>query len=67
MPASRPGGKVNKCGNIVNGDGEVVDRIKEGVPGHLVGKRVDETGAIWNDSGAVISRAEPIPENELES
>ncbi|KAL8383637.1 hypothetical protein RB595_010707 [Gaeumannomyces hyphopodioides] len=60
------GDKVNKGGNVVNGDGKVVGRIKEGVLAHLVGKRVDETGAIWNDSGAVIGRAEPIPENEFE-
>ncbi|KAL8366858.1 hypothetical protein RB595_005021 [Gaeumannomyces hyphopodioides] len=61
------GGKVNKGGNVVNGNGKVVGRIKEGVLAHLVGKRVNETGAIWNDSGTVIGRAEPIPENELES
>ncbi|KAL8404309.1 hypothetical protein RB594_009244 [Gaeumannomyces avenae] len=61
------GGKVNKGGNVVNGEGKVVGRIKEGVLGHLVGKRVDETGAIWNDSGAVMGRAEPIPADELES
>ncbi|KAL8344897.1 hypothetical protein RB601_005100 [Gaeumannomyces tritici] len=61
------GGKVNKGGNVVNGEGKVVGRIREGVLGHLVGKRVDETGAIWNDSGAVMGRAEPIPADELES
>ncbi|EHA56972.1 late embryogenesis abundant protein, variant [Pyricularia oryzae 70-15] len=61
------GGKVNKGGNVVNSDGKVIGRIKEGVMAHLVGKRTDEEGAIWNDSGEIIGRAEPIPKDELET
>ncbi|KAH8765394.1 hypothetical protein F5883DRAFT_461235 [Diaporthe sp. PMI_573] len=33
---------------------------------HLIGRKVDENGIIWNDSGKEIGRAEPIPDNELQ-
>lgn len=59
-------GTVNKGGNVVV-DGKVVGRIKEGVLSKLIGKRVDENGAIWNDSGKKIGAAELIPDDELES
>jgi hypothetical protein len=34
----------------------------EGDPKKLAGKKVDAEGNIWNDSGKVIGRAEPLPE-----
>jgi hypothetical protein len=61
------GGKVNKAGNVVNKDDEIVGRIKEGVIARLVGRRVDENGDIWDDSGKKIGVAELIPEEEREA
>jgi hypothetical protein len=58
------GGKVNKGGNIVNGDGKVVGRVVEGILQYLVGKKVDENGDIWADNGKVIGKAEPITDSE---
>lgn len=60
------GGKINKGGNVVDPSGSVLGRVTEGVLNHMIGKKVDENGAIWNDSGAIIGKAEPIPDNEKE-
>lgn len=57
---------VNKLGNVVNDKGQAIGRIKEGILSHLIGRKVDENGIIWNDSGKEIGRAEPIPDNELQ-
>lgn len=56
--------KVNKGGNVVNGDGKVVGRVVEGILQYLVGKKVDENGDIWSDNGKVIGKAEPISDSE---
>ncbi|KAI3392796.1 hypothetical protein diail_5187 [Diaporthe ilicicola] len=58
--------KVNKMGNVVNEKGQAIGRITQGIMAHLVGRKVDENGIIWNDSGKEIGRAEPIPDNELQ-
>lgn len=57
---------VNKLGNVVNDKGQAVGRIVQGITEHLIGRKVDENGIIWNDSGKEIGRAEPIPDNELQ-
>lgn len=59
--------KVNKGGNLVDSDNKIVGRVREGILVHLVGKRADENGDIWNDGGKVIGKAEPIPDNEREA
>lgn len=59
-------GKVNKAGNVVNGDGKVVGRVVSGILQYLVGKKVDENGDIWSDNGKVIGKAEPISDSERE-
>jgi len=61
------GARVNKGGNLVDSDNKIVGRVKEGILIHLVGKRADENGDIWNDNGKVIGKAEPIPDNEKEA
>ncbi|KAK4244900.1 hypothetical protein C7999DRAFT_34774 [Corynascus novoguineensis] len=60
-------GVVNKGGNVVLPDGAVVGRVVEGEVRHLMGKQVDETGNIWNSSGKVVGRAEPIPDSERDA
>lgn len=57
---------VNKLGNVVNDKGQAIGRIVEGITDHLIGRKVDEDGKIWNDSGKQIGRAEPIPDSELQ-
>jgi hypothetical protein len=57
-------GTVNKGGNIVSRDGAVIGRVTSGELKHLIGKKVDENGAIWSSSGKVVGQAEPIPESE---
>lgn len=48
-----------------------IGQIVEGDVKKLVGKKVDEEGNVWNDSGKIIGRAEPLAiaehEEELES
>lgn len=54
----------NKHGNIMGPDGIPIGRVIEGNPEQLVGKKVDENGCIWNDSGQHIGQCELIPEEE---
>lgn len=56
--------KINKAGNIVNATGSVVGRVAEGKLKDLIGRKADENGDIWNDSGKVIGKAEPVPPEE---
>ena len=58
---------VNKQGNVIGPEGIPIGRLIEGNPKELAGKKLDEEGQIWNDSGKVIGRAELIPEDERES
>ena len=58
---------VNKQGNVIGPDGVPIGRLVEGNAKELAGKKCDEEGQIWNDSGKVIGRCELIPENEREA
>lgn len=58
---------VNKQGNVIGSEGVPIARLVEGNPKELAGKKCDENGQIWNDSGKVIGRCELIPENERQS
>ncbi|KAK4085233.1 uncharacterized protein Triagg1_223 [Trichoderma aggressivum f. europaeum] len=58
------GTKVNKAGNLVNKQGDIIGRLVEGDPKQLIGKRADENGNIWNDEGKVIGKAEPLSHHE---
>ncbi|KAL2159518.1 hypothetical protein VTH06DRAFT_2523 [Thermothelomyces fergusii] len=60
-------GIVNKGGNIVSPDGTIVGRVIEGEVRHLVGSKADADGNIWNDSGRIVGRAEPIPDSERDA
>ena len=58
---------VNKQGNVIGPDGVPIARLVEGNAKELAGKKCDEEGQIWNDSGKVIGRCELIPDNEREA
>ncbi|KAH0490920.1 hypothetical protein TgHK011_002366 [Trichoderma gracile] len=58
------GCKVNKAGNLVNKNGDIIGRLIEGDPKKLLGKRADDKGQIWDDSGNVIGKAEPLSHSE---
>jgi hypothetical protein len=60
------GAKVNKIGNLVNDNGDVVGHVVEGEPKKLQGKRSDGEGNIWNDAGEIVGKAEPLSEGERE-
>ncbi|KAK4956098.1 hypothetical protein LTR66_013391, partial [Elasticomyces elasticus] len=61
------GKTVNKQGNVIGDEGVPVARLVEGNVKELAGKKLDDKGQIWNDSGKVIGRCELIPENEREA
>ncbi|ESZ91441.1 hypothetical protein SBOR_8164 [Sclerotinia borealis F-4128] len=56
--------KVNKAGKIVDRDGNPVGQLIEGDAKKLAGKKCDKEGKIYNDTGKVVGRAEPLPEVE---
>ncbi|KAL6886156.1 hypothetical protein HDV57DRAFT_508434 [Trichoderma longibrachiatum] len=58
------GCKVNKAGNLVNKNGDIIGRLIEGDAKKLLGKRADDKGQIWDDSGNVIGKAEPLSHSE---
>ena len=59
------GARVTKMGYLVDEDERPVGRVVEGVLQHLVGKRSDENGDIY-DGGKKLGRAELIPDSERE-
>jgi uncharacterized protein DUF3659 len=61
-------GKVlNKQGNVIDSDGIPIGRLVEGDAKELAGRKCDENGLIYNDTGKVAGRCELIPENERQS
>ncbi|KAF5676637.1 hypothetical protein FHETE_2133 [Fusarium heterosporum] len=60
------GAKVNKVGKLVDSNGNVVGKVVEGDLKELLNKRADENGDIWNDSGEVIGKGEPVSVSERE-
>ncbi|KAF5022912.1 hypothetical protein F66182_5031 [Fusarium sp. NRRL 66182] len=60
------GAKVNKVGKLVDSNGTVIGKVTEGELKELIGKRSDENGQIWNDSGEVIGKGEPVSVAERE-
>lgn len=58
---------VNKQGNVIGPDGVPIARLVEGNAKELAGKKCDEEGQLWNDSGKVIGRCELIPDEEREA
>ncbi|KAI4223886.1 MAG: hypothetical protein L6R36_005093, partial [Xanthoria steineri] len=58
---------LNKEGNVIGPEGVPIARLVEGNAKELAGRKCDEEGQIWNDSGKVVGRCELIPENEREA
>ncbi|KAM0246883.1 hypothetical protein ACHAQJ_010064 [Trichoderma viride] len=56
--------KVNKAGNLVNKQGDIVGRLIEGDAKQLIGKKADEEGNIWNDSGKIVGKGRPLTHSE---
>jgi hypothetical protein len=65
--SSLQGKTVNKQGNVIGDEGVPVARLVEGNAKELAGKKLDDQGQLWNDSGKVVGRVELIPENEREA
>ncbi|PPJ57164.1 hypothetical protein CBER1_08472 [Cercospora berteroae] len=55
---------LNKAGYVVDDSGIPIGKIVEGSPSDLAGKKCDENGYIYNDTGKVVGRCEPLPEDE---
>ncbi len=60
------GKRVNKVGNVVDGQGVIYGRLVEGDPKKLAGKMCDKDGNVWNEGGTIVGRAELVPESERE-
>ncbi|KAL5377324.1 hypothetical protein PMIN02_011541 [Paraphaeosphaeria minitans] len=65
--SSLEGLTVNKQGNVIGSEGVPVARLVEGNAKELAGRKLDDQGQIWNDSGKVIGRVELIPPQEREA
>ncbi|GAB7356716.1 hypothetical protein MBLNU459_g7421t1 [Dothideomycetes sp. NU459] len=65
--SSLNGRTLNKMGMVIGDEGVPIARLVEGNAKELAGKKVDDKGQIWNDSGKVIGRVELIPEDEREA
>ncbi|KAK3709259.1 hypothetical protein LTR37_010997 [Vermiconidia calcicola] len=55
---------LNKQGYVVNDEGVPFGRLVEGDAKELAGRRCDEQGLLYNDTGKAVGRCEVIPENE---
>ena len=55
---------LNKQGFVVGDDGIPIGRLVEGNVKELAGRRCDDQGLIYSDTGKVVGRCELIPENE---
>jgi len=54
------GTTINKAGNAVDGNGQILGRIVEGDAKTLVGKKVDGQGQVWDNAGNVVGRCELV-------
>ena len=54
------GTSINKNGNAVDFNGQIVGRVVEGDVKSLIGKKVDGQGQIWDDAGNVVGRCELV-------
>ncbi|KAK5626552.1 hypothetical protein RRF57_002267 [Xylaria bambusicola] len=57
--------KINKMGNVIDRDGNVVGKVKEGSDlKKMVGRMPDNNGKVWDDRGNVIGEVEVLPAPE---
>lgn len=55
--------KVNKNGEVLNEDGDVVAKLSEGELADVKGKKINEKGEILDKEGNVIGKVEGIPQD----
>ncbi|KAH6856959.1 hypothetical protein B0I37DRAFT_390031 [Chaetomium sp. MPI-CAGE-AT-0009] len=60
------GKRVNKVGNVVDGNGVIFGRIVEGDVKRMVGRMCDKNGNVLSESGDILGRAELVTEGERE-
>ena len=51
---------INKSGNAVDGNGQIIGRVVEGDLSTMIGKKVDGLGQIWDNAGNVVGRCELV-------
>ncbi|KAK5124124.1 hypothetical protein LTR85_001827 [Meristemomyces frigidus] len=54
------GTTINKHGNAVDGNGQIIGRVVEGDVQSMIGKKVDGEGQIWDNAGNVVGRCELV-------
>ncbi|ORY58402.1 uncharacterized protein BCR38DRAFT_413272 [Pseudomassariella vexata] len=54
--------KINKAGNVVDKNGNLMGRVSEGDVKRLIGKEIDAEGQVWDGKGNVIGKVEVLPE-----
>ena len=59
---SLEGLKVNKNGEVLNEDGDVVAKLSEGELADVKGKKINDKGEILDKEGNVIGKVEGIPQ-----
>ncbi|CAK4031346.1 LEA domain containing [Lecanosticta acicola] len=55
---------LNKSGFVVDENGIPFGKLVEGNATELAGRKTDESGYIYNDTGKIVGRCEPLPEEE---
>lgn len=61
------GKTCTKQGLVIGDESIPVARLIEGNAKELAGRKLDDKGQFWNDTGAVVGKIELIPENEREA
>lgn len=61
------GKTITKQGLVIGDESIPVARLIEGNAKELAGRKLDDQGQFWNDTGAVVGKIELIPENEREA
>ncbi|KAK3111916.1 hypothetical protein LTR53_012353 [Teratosphaeriaceae sp. CCFEE 6253] len=49
---------INKAGNAVDGNGNIVGKVSEGDVQSMIGFKVDREGQIWDNAGNVVGKCE---------
>jgi hypothetical protein len=60
------GKRVNKAGNVVDGNGVIFGRVVEGDVKRMVGRMCDKMGNILSESGDILGKADLVSEGERE-
>lgn len=61
-----PAGSVNKDGDVVDNDGQVIGRVNGDKASQLAGSMVDQEGDVLDDEGNIIGHADTVAESMKE-